>query len=232
MDEPLPNLEEFRYERKFAVSELSRHEIDLLVKLHPATFVRQYRPRFVNSLYLDSVNFQNYLDNVNGHKQRAKARFRWYGRLFGFIKEPSLEIKIKNGSLGRKQVFPLAPFTFDEAFRSDAFKQTLRDSEIPVLTRQQLLGGEPTVLSRYKRNYYISADHKYRLTIDTEIAYYQFTGHSSSFLHRSVDHMNTIVELKYRPSEDQQANQITNHFPFRITRSSKYSGAVERLYPW
>ena len=36
-----------------------------------------------------------------------------------------------------------------------------------------------------------------------------------------------ILELKYAHDQDLNADKIINHFPFRITRSSKYVSGVE-----
>ena len=85
----------FRYERKFLVSELNRFEIESIVRLHPAIFSEIYHQRSVNNIYFDTMNVSNYLDNINGVKQRLKVRIRWYGDLFGFIDKSVLEFKIK-----------------------------------------------------------------------------------------------------------------------------------------
>ena len=87
----------YRYERKSVISELTKNEIKALIKLHPAMFLESYPPRFVNNLYLDSVGMNNYFDNMAGLKERVKVRIRWYGRLFGSVEKPTLELKIKNG---------------------------------------------------------------------------------------------------------------------------------------
>ena len=34
----------------------------------------------VNSIYLDSINFDNYNENLAGLSKRSKARIRWYSR--------------------------------------------------------------------------------------------------------------------------------------------------------
>ena len=88
-------------------------EIEALVNLHPAIFSQIYHPRFVNNLYLDSLSLNSYFCHVNGLKDRVKVRIRWYGDLFGPVDEPVLELKIKRGSLGRKESFPLASFRGD-----------------------------------------------------------------------------------------------------------------------
>jgi SPX domain protein involved in polyphosphate accumulation len=232
MDNHSSEFDSYRYERKFTVSDLTRQEIELLVKLNTATFVTHYPPRYVNSLYLDSADLENYFDNLNGHKERLKVRIRWYGNLFGLIKEPTLELKFKNGSLGRKESFALKPFSLDEPLQINAIRQAIRESILPDHVWLHLYAVEQTVVSRYMRQYYVSANRKCRITIDSELIYYQHGVNSSSFPRKSTDRANTVVELKYSPDEEQHMDQITAQFPFRMTRSSKYVSGIERLAPW
>ena len=65
------------------------------------------------NFYFDSVNFNNYYDNLDGNIFRTKIRIRWYGDLFGYIENPVLELKIKNGLLGNKISYNLIPYKFN-----------------------------------------------------------------------------------------------------------------------
>jgi hypothetical protein len=161
-----------------------------------------------------------------------KVRVRWYGDLFGVIEQPALEIKIKNGSLGRKERFPLIPFAVDERLQTETVLEVFRQSEIPEALKCDLMLFEFSLLNRYRRKYFQSVDCRYRITVDSELTFYEIRGHSNTFLHRSVDLVNTVIELKYGPGEDQYARQISSHFPFRMTKSSKYVNGVERLCLW
>jgi len=98
---------DFRYERKFMVSELDSHQIENLIKHNPEIFSENFYQRRINSIYFDSFNLKNYFDNLSGNAQRLKVRIRWYGKTFGLIKNPLLEIKIKNNYLGKKIRFKL-----------------------------------------------------------------------------------------------------------------------------
>ena len=88
---------DYRYERKFVTSELSKYHVESIVKTHPAIFSEIYQLRNVNNMYFDSFRLVNYSDNVDGSSDRIKIRIRWYGELFGKIKNPVLEIKEKKG---------------------------------------------------------------------------------------------------------------------------------------
>ena len=101
--EPLES--EFRYERKFLVSDsnLNRHEMEKVIKFHPSYFYKLYPDRFVNNVYFDTPTYKDFHDNVAGLSHRNKFRIRWYGDFFGYILNPTLEIKIKKFCLTLKK---------------------------------------------------------------------------------------------------------------------------------
>ena len=41
-------------------------------------FKEAYSPRLINSIYLDTLNYDFARDNINGVGERKKIRFRWY----------------------------------------------------------------------------------------------------------------------------------------------------------
>jgi hypothetical protein len=212
------------------VSELSKYEVEAMIKLHPAMFFEAYPPRYINNLYFDSFALKNYFDSVDGFMDRAKIRIRWYGNLFGVIEEPRLERKLKKGLLGRKESYMLSPFLFDVGSKLDTILGVFGDSEIPAQLKLNLNSSEFSLLNRYRRRYYESADRRFRLTVDSEMTFYKLKAFNNNFLNKSLDHTNTIVELKYSPDEDPCAEQISNEFRFRMTKSSKYVDGIDRLY--
>ena len=225
--------ENYRYERKFFISELTRQEVESIVRLHPAIFSEIYHQRFVNNIYLDSPDMRSYLDNIDGSQRRMKIRIRWYGDLFGTIEEPILELKIKDGLLGRKVSFALNPFSIDEkSFRFGEIIDAVRGPDVPDSVKMEFAALEPILLNRYRRRYYISADGNYRITIDSDTVFYRINTHNGSLSHKLTDRTNTILELKYDQDRDHYARRIAGHFPFRMTRSSKYTSGIEKLYAW
>ncbi len=106
---------DYRYERKFLVTEVDVAELDALVRYHPAVFSGIYHPRSINNIYFDSLDGTSHLENVEGNASRVKFRIRWYGDLLGQVDKPVLELKIKRGFLGRKESFRLTPFYLDES---------------------------------------------------------------------------------------------------------------------
>jgi SPX domain protein involved in polyphosphate accumulation len=220
----------FRYERKFLVDELDDHEVRAIVKLHPSVFTQAYPPRFVNNIYLDSQDMGNYLDNVSGVGDRRKVRIRWYGELFGRIDHPILEFKIKRGLVGTKEQHFLTPFTLQRGFSKDTLDQLLENSDLPELSRARLADLNGVLVNRYYRWYFATLDGRYRVTVDTNLSYHRVSTLKSSFTHRQVDHNNIVVELKYQSQDEGSANRVSSHFPFRVTRNSKYVSGIERVF--
>lgn len=222
--------QEARYERKFLVSELTKYEVELLVKLHPAVFRERHEERFVNNIYFDSPDLPGYWDSVDGVKDRIKIRIRWYGNAFGVINEPTLELKIKDGLLTTKRRFSLVPFSRDESFQIQTIRDAVQSSKIPGVVRLQVTSLEASLLNRYRRKYFESASGRCRLTIDTEMEFYPTQEGSSSARGRSVDPVHTIVELKYDREADGSERWVSSCFPFRLCRNSKYVNGVDRLH--
>ena len=220
---------DYRYERKFCISGLTLQETESLIKLHPALFTNIYHPRYVNNIYCDSFSLKNYFDNIDGATQRAKIRIRWYGDLFGPIKKPMLELKIKKGLLGTKKSYPLNPFSLDNNFTLASLIQLFQDSNISPVLKLKLTLLEPTLLNRYRRAYYRSADNNYRITLDSDMEFYTIRNSANFYLHKYSNSGNVILELKYSPDKDQSAEGVVNFFPFRMTKNSKYVNGIEGL---
>jgi len=220
---------DFRYERKFLIESLSLFQIESIVRSHPAKFEEAYESRKVNSLYLDDINMQNVEDNLAGVTNREKERVRWYGDTFGEIKSPILEIKIKRGLLGTKEHHPLKPFSLDDSFCKDSIQKLFEDSNLPEYNMHILNFRNPTILDVYTRKYFVSSDKKFRLTIDFDIKYFKVNQLFNTFL-ETVSSNNLVIELKYDAAFDNEVERITNYFPFRVTKSSKYVSGADYFF--
>jgi SPX domain protein involved in polyphosphate accumulation len=219
----------FRYERKFKIDSLSLPQIESIVRSHPAKFEEAYEPRKVNSLYLDDINMQNVEDNLAGLANREKERVRWYGETFSETKSPILEIKIKRGLLGTKEHHPLKPFILDDSFCKDSIQKLFEDSNLPEYNMHILNFRNPTILDVYTRKYFVSSDKKFRLTLDFDIKYFKVNQLFNTFL-ESVSSTDVVLELKYEAIFDNEVESITNYFPFRVTKSSKYVSGADYFY--
>jgi SPX domain protein involved in polyphosphate accumulation len=219
-----------RYERKFSIRAFDRRQLETLVKTNPALFRECYSPRYVNNIYLDTPNKACYLENLSGIASRTKVRIRWYGDLPGHIERPVLEFKIKNGLAGRKISYPLAPFRLDRRFNLETLRTVWLNSDLPGSIYTVLRTLEPALLNRYQRSYFESADQLFRITIDDQLSFWRIDAFSNAFLHHFVDREHHVIELKYGIDEEAQAHTISRHFPFRITRCSKYTTGISRIY--
>jgi len=219
----------FRYERKFLVDQLDAHQVRALVKLHPSMFYEPYPPRYVNNLYLDTVEMENYLDNVSGVWKRRKARVRWYGDLFRDIEKPNLELKIKNGLVGAKHIYPFAPFTLDDRFSHRYYRETLLHSTLPAQVKQYMRDLNVVLCNRYYRWYFATKDQRFRVTVDTDMTFYQVKRANNRFARKHADHRRVVVEIKYGKSLDRQADRVASSFPFSMTKNSKYVTGIKRV---
>jgi len=219
-----------RYERKFAVSGLTQPEIESVIRHHPALFSEIFCERYVNNIYFDSFDMNNYHDNRAGIKDRIKIRIRWYGERFDAVEKPVLELKIKKGLLGKKISFPLHSRLTNGTIDAAALSGMFQESALPEYLKLELKSVNPVLLNRYRRKYFLSADRDFRITVDAALEYYKIIPHYASFLNRYEDRLTTIVELKYDSAQDHRAGRISNFFPFRVTRSSKYGAGIEKLW--
>ena len=224
-------LRSYRYERKFLVDELLPCQVEALIRSHPFMFYTTYPPRFVNNLYFDTPDMENYYDNVNGASSRRKVRVRWYGAAFGEISQPVLEIKVKDGVVGTKHSYPLASFRLDSSLCRGYFEPIMRMSKLPLNVYRDLCDLEVVLFNRYYRHYYASHDGHFRATLDTDMAFYKANGTFwNTFIHHQLSARELIVELKYEVDQEPRANRVASFFPFRATRNSKYIQGIERVY--
>ena len=220
---------DYRYERKFFITELSKYEVESIVKLHPAIFSEIFHQRYVNNIYFDSFSFINFYENVEVATDRMKIRVRWYDNLFGDIEKPTLELKIKKGLLGKKISIPVQPFKFTtDTIISDILNSIKDISQESLNIDFNSL--KPSLLNRYSRNYYQSCNGHNRITIDSDQSFYQINEQNNFFINQISDNSEVILELKYDQDYDSEASHITSKFPFRITKSSKYVSGVQKVF--
>jgi len=225
MNSNILNISDFRFERKFFITRLNFNEVKNCVKLHPHIFNSVYSQRFINNIYFDSHNYNNYIENVEGSSDRLKVRIRWYGDLFGKIKSPVLEIKIKNGLLGKKKSLKITSFDFNSSTDISNILEKIDNSQLNI----DLKSLKPTLLNRYSRIYFQSIDKRFRITIDNKQEFYSIKNKNNMFLKSIKDFNSVILELKYQEEYDSEANFITNKFPFRLSKSSKYVNGIQQL---
>jgi hypothetical protein len=218
-----------RCERKFLISDLSTQEIEEVILLHPALFSPIYPERFINNIYFDNLEFRSYHENLNGSTPRRKTRIRWYGDLTGQIKDPVLEIKKKSGIVGQKEIHSLPTFVFENFFSGSEILDPTNNSASNRSFKKELVLLEPTLINRYCRKYFLSADGHYRITLDSTLIFSPVSPFLPMFFSNEPEPY-SILELKYDHTKDGEASRITDCLPFRLTKSSKYVLGISKLH--
>lgn len=216
-----------RYERKFIASGLTLAEVLAMVRRHPALFREVYPPRAVNNLYLDSPSLRDYFDHVNGAAHRAKTRIRWYGPLDGRVEKPTLERKLKRGAVSGKLTHAMPAFSINGGVARAALDASLDRAEVPDPMRASLRLLQPSLVNRYQRRYFLSADGRFRLTVDSGLEFFRVRDVGTSMKPAACCRSMVILELKFDPRHADRAAEVTNRFEFRLARCSKYVLGIE-----
>lgn len=220
----------YRYERKFTVPDkFSLKTVEQIIKRNKVLFREVFHIRQVNNIYFDTVRYNDYFDNVLGVSDRKKIRIRWYGDTLGVIKKPMLEIKIKKGVVGDKWSYKLKPFVLDNDFNNDFIQNVFKASSLPLPILESTKMVTPTLLNSYSRKYFMSADNKFRVTLDFKLLYHKIGKRFNNFNLAPVSDENKIIELKYGLLDDKTANAISTQFPFRLNKNSKYVNGVNTI---
>lgn len=223
-------LNTYRYERKFVAMHFSRGHTEAMIKQNSAFFVPAFYPRKVNNIYFDTPGLDCYFDNLFGNGHRWKVRIRWYNEIFGKAESPVLEFKIKKGLVGTKKSFPLPAFIIEKSvFNANHLKSLFSKAELPDEIREKLNGLQPVLLNSYWRGYFTSINKNFRVTVDDQLEYYNLRPTWNHFQFIFREEQKTVVELKYDQELDSEADKITNQFPFRLDKNSKYLAGMSHF---
>lgn len=209
---------------------------DVLNTLFSSRFLIKeiYHERFINNIYFDTLGYSDYLANLHSEPNRKKYRIRWYGELKGAVKRPMLELKYKKGMTGGKKALPLPEYAFGERFSYAAYASSLRgsfrnDGEAGFLT-DELLQRDPVLVNRYARRYFLTADGKFRITLDRDMWFYSYP-----MALRMQDYRfgtrapNMVMEVKFESADAEGAGALLNDLKFRAGRNSKYINGMNAL---
>lgn len=210
-----------RYERKYKIENVALDVIIQALKMHPAGLSKIYPDRQINNIYFDTPGLTTYKENVMGIANRDKYRVRWYGWDAFFIDRPRLEIKHRRNNVGHKTIYEVAPFSFDN----------LR----PITEEVNALSGtfallQPALQNSYVRAYYGTPDKKFRITLDWNLAYASLRTCNRLRQHQQKEHHVFILEVKYEQEIEKEADRISQFFPFRATKNSKYVTGIDKCW--
>lgn len=217
---------DYRYERKFVLPQADYNHFMLMLKKSAYGFRQAYPERFINSIYFDDFDLTRCYENIDGVADRTKIRVRWYGECNGVAPAPKLELKIKKGLAGTKEVYPLTDF--DTKGNLTHLPRTAASHDLPADVKMMVRRVAPVIMTRYRRKYLISRNGRFRLTFDDKIRYFN-AGHG--FIRgQGVADADCIVEIKYSSEEDHDVDRISSLFPMRMNKNSKYVKALSSFY--
>ena len=222
-----------RIEKKFTIKAEMLNQVRESVSDSKLGFSKVYDDRYVNSIYLDSFNYENYQENLAGLSQRSKARVRWYSSSpFAGLSSSTklaLEIKLRNNILGNKLTsfveLPenLVSLTSIEIIQ--LFREQLPKDFLPHIDHCN----ELSLGVSYLREYYEDFNKDLRITIDTNIKFFrpesQNTLAQSNIKTLNMDY--SILECKFSPEFVKTAEDTISSFgEVSAGRHSKYSVGI------
>lgn len=99
----------------------------------------------------------------------------------------------------------------------------------PPFLRSALRHVEPALFNRYERHYFQSCDRRFRLTVDFRLQFAGVPYGHRQTMNSSPPAKTVILELKFGPELAVDADVVTNAWPFRVARFSKYVAGIERV---
>ena len=193
-----------RFEKKYCLQGEEAAAISTLLSQHPAGFRSQHPPRWVQNLYFDDLNLSSWHWHESGVAKRVKWRARWYGSAQPALAGIRWEKKIRTGQQGYKAV-----------------------SSYETADRSQLI---PSLRNGYHRHYFQAHHGAVRLTVDTHLWFAQPGASPWQSDHAPIPYPITILELKYPETARNWVQQMTQAFPWRTQKSSKYVLGCQLLY--
>ena len=183
-----------------------------------------YNDRYVNSLYFDNLNHEAIKDNLAGITPRHKVRLRWYGDKISEALNPNLEIKIRNGRLGRKILYPLDNIKTlinnksIHSLSNNLFKELRASKFVHSAINDYLL---PMLIVQYQREYY-ELSNGIRVTLDRNIKYFNINQYLDSKILRPAIYNNYVMELKFSQELKSTAANFMRSLTLTPKRFSKY----------
>lgn len=221
--------QDYRFERKFIFQNSFYDSLNNFKYLLPYDLKELYKPRIINSIYFDTENLNLARQNIEGFKNRFKVRIRYYGDNLR-LNEPVLEIKLKQGQVGKKFRFSLEKK--DLITNNFQITNLINTEKLPIIVSDTLLQVKPILSIKYLRNYYSAVNQKYRLTFDKNISF-KFLSNTNIMesIERNAEfnYFSQILEIKYSNLIELNSSLISRRLPVRLSNFSKYIIALNTL---
>lgn len=221
--------QEHRFEIKLAFHGVHLGVLRQHIRLDAAGLSEQHPRRRVNNVYLDTPDLRNFRDNRDGLAVRDKIRIRWYG---GSDRNVVAAVEIKHRqNLANTKLRQTLPRALDFA-GADDWTSLLRlvraDLDVAVLAAT---GPSwcPTLINRYWREYYATADGVLRVTLDYDQILLSQLEHLRPNLRWQLPPIPVaVVEVKAPLTARERLQDLTSRLPVRVSRNSKYATGIER----
>jgi hypothetical protein len=116
----------------------------------------------------------------------------------------------------------LAPLAMNGHVSRTDLEAAFDGAQLPDWTRMALRHLQPSLLNRYRRYYFQSADGRFRLTVESGFQFAAARQGQSLEVAFSPPTSQVVIELKYGVVQAEEAARIANALPFRLARCSKY----------
>lgn len=213
---------DLRYEIKMAVKESAHAWARANLLLDQAGVRKLYPPRWVQSIYFDTLGQAALEENLAGISHREKIRFRWYGE-GGLGVRGQLERKVRHNQLGWKNVLRVpAAIDVEGALRTDLARAVFEHLDVEW-SDVRAAGLLPVQWIAYFREYYTTADGAVRITMDRRLRTCDQRSRmrvTSAYPHPSPRVL--IVEAKCADADHEAARRLLSRFALVVDKCSKF----------
>ena len=121
-------------------------------------------------------------------------------------------------------------FNLSDIYQPGFLSSLFQKANLDMRKKNLILSLKPTLINRYQRKYFLSIDQKFRLTIDNHLEYFPVSSPEQLSSGGLKDSLSMIMELKYSPIYQLESANITQEFPFRVIKNSKYVRGIQIIY--
>jgi SPX domain protein involved in polyphosphate accumulation len=221
--------ESARYEVKFTAPIDLGPFLHAWILSHPNAFRSAYPDRKVNNIYFDTQELEAFQENQAGVANRSKLRLRWYGNSFQ-PQYAQLERKRRCGKIGWKDITPIEFLSPLESLTWFQLYKVLQEQISGVFIAELSQSSFPSLYNSYHRKYFISANNKIRLTLDSKLCGYD--QRISLSLNRKISCVYPsmlVVEIKGATAEREEIKRVLSSNPLPLSRCSKYAIGVQSM---
>ena len=218
-----------RYEIKFVTLNTNYALIKNWLKLNNYNFKKQYNDRIINNIYFDTYDLDTFKENIFGNSSRIKTRFRWYGP-FEKKNSGNLELKYKRNVYGWKERFTISNLHLENKIDWKFVINKIYE-KLPLNIKFFFNNNNiPQIINQYEREYFISENKKFRITIDKNKKVFDQRKMQKVNLEKKTTIQNYIViEIKFEKSCYNQAGDLLQNIPMRVSKKSKYINSIRAV---